>query len=261
VGLVAYGVLHLLLAALAAQIVWGARRVRADQDAAVALVAGIGPAGAALLAAATAGLLAFGAWQARAALVGFRWTAGGERSRKRIGAAAKAVAMFSVAVIAIPPAIGPLRGPPPGGPPPPPAPGQSGVRDLTGWMLDLPAGWLLVGVVAVVALGMAAAMIYTAVFATFLGDLNAARLTPRWRGVAVVCGSYGNVARAVLIGSVGLLFGAAALTGDPRRSGGLTRALRFVDSGPWGAVGLALVVGGVAAFGIYCFIDAYARRV
>ena len=125
-GLLAYGVLHLLLAALAAQIVWGARRVRADQDAAVALVAGIGPAGAALLAVASAGLVAFGVWQARAALVGFRWTAGGERSRKRIGAAAKAVAMFSVAVIAIPPAIGPLRGPRPADPRPHPQPARAG---------------------------------------------------------------------------------------------------------------------------------------
>ena len=258
VGLVAYGVLHLLLAALAAQILWGARGVRVDQDAAVALVAGIGPAGAALLAVAVVALVSFGLWQARAALIGFRWTTGGERFRKRFGAAAKAVAMFSLASIAIPPAVGPLRGPPPGGPPPPNS--RSGVRDLTGSMLSLPAGWLLVASVAVVALSMAVAMVYTSFFATYLGDLHAERLTPRWRRIAVVCGSYGNLARALLIGSVGVLFAAAAVTGDPRRSGGFSHALRFLGAGPWGVVGLAVVVLGVGAFGCYCFIDAYARR-
>ena len=257
VGLVAYGVLHLLLAGLAARLLWGARGVRADQDAAIAVVAGLGPVGASLLGVAIVGLVAFAVWQVRAALTGFRWTSGGERTRKRVGAAAKAIAMISVAVLAFPPAVGPLRTPPPG---PPPTPPLNGTRVLVATVLALPEGRLLVAAASAVALVMAASMIYTGVFATYLGDLHEGRLTPTWRHVAIACGSYGNLARALLIGSVGGFFGAAAITDDPRRSGGLTQALRFVGHGPWGLVGLAVVTGGVAAFGVYCFVDAYARR-
>ncbi|GAA4797221.1 hypothetical protein GCM10023200_36760 [Actinomycetospora chlora] len=256
-GLVAYGVLHLLLAGLAARLLWGARGVRADQDAAIAVVAGIGPAGAALLGVAVVCLVAFAVWQIRAACWGFRWTGGGERFRKRVGAAAKAIAMLSVATLAFPPAVGPLRTPPPG---PPPAPPQNGTRTLVTTMLGLPEGRLLVAAVSLVALVMAAAMVYTGVRATFLGDLHHGHLTPAWRRVAVACGSYGNLARAVLVGAVGLFFGAAAVTDDARRSGGLTQALRLIDHGPVGVVGIVLIAGGTAAYGVYCFIDAYARR-
>jgi len=257
VGLVAYGVLHLLLAGLAARLLWGARGVRADQDAAIAVVAGLGPVGASLLGVAVVGLVAFAVWQIRGGADGFRWTNGGERTRKRVGAAAKAVAMISVAVLAFPPAVGPLRTPPPG---PPPTPPLNGTRVLVATVLALPEGRLLVAAASAVALVMAASMVYTGVFATYLGDLHEGRLTPTWRRVAIACGSYGNLARALLVGSVGAFFGAAAVTDDPRRSGGLTQALRFVGHGPWGVAGLAVVTGGVAAFGVYCFVDAYARR-
>ncbi|MCD2197621.1 DUF1206 domain-containing protein [Actinomycetospora endophytica] len=136
-GLIAYGVLHLLLAGLAVVLMTGSPTVHADQEGAIAVIAGIGPVGAGLLGLSILGLVAFGVWQVRAALVGFRWTAGGERTRKRIGAAGKAIAMFSIASLAFPPAIGPLRGPPPGGPPAPSAP--HAVNDLVGSILALPA--------------------------------------------------------------------------------------------------------------------------
>lgn len=257
-GLVAYGVLHVLLAGLAVALMLGDGLVHADQEGAIAVVAGIGPVGAVLLGLAILGLVAFGVWQIRAALGGFRWTSGGERLRKRVGAAGKAIAMFSVAWLAFPPAIGPLRGPPPGGPPAPSAP--HAVNDLVAAVLDLPAGRLLVGVVAIAALSVSVGMCATGLRASYLGDLRADRLTPRWRRIAIGAGSYGNLARSVLTGSVGVLFAAAAVTDDPGRSGGFTHAMRFIEDGPWGLIGLIVVAGGLAAFGIYCFIDAYARR-
>ena len=157
-GLVASGVLHLLLAGLAVVLMTGSNTVHADQEGAVAVIAGIGPVGAALLGLSILGLVAFGVWQVRAALIVFRWTRGGERTRKRIGAAGKAIA------------------------------------------------------------------------------------------------------RAALTGCVGVLFAAAALTDDPRRSGVFTHAMRVIEDSPAGLTGLVVVSGGLATSGIYCFIDAYARR-
>ncbi|MHC1559161.1 DUF1206 domain-containing protein [Actinomycetospora sp. C-140] len=257
-GLVAYGVLHLLLAGLAVVLMTGSSTVHADQEGAIAVIAGIGPVGAVLLGLSVLALVAFGVWQARAALIGFGWTTGGERTRKRLGAAGKAVAMFSIASLALPPAIGPLRGPPPGGPPPPSAP--HAVNDLVASVLALPAGRAAVAAAAVVALAMAVAMCWTGLRTTYLGDLRAERLTPRLRRAAVIAGSYGNLARAALTGCVGVLFAAAAVTGDARRSGGFTHAMRAIEDGPAGLIGLVVVSAGLAAYGLYCFIDAYARR-
>ncbi|GLZ54405.1 DUF1206 domain-containing protein [Actinomycetospora sp. NBRC 106378] len=258
-GLITYGVLHLLLAGLAVVLMRGSSTVHADQQGAIAVIAGIGPVGAALLGLSILGLVAFGVWQTRAALVGFRWVEGGERFRKRCGAAGKAIAMFSMASLAFPPAIGPFRGPPPGGPPAPSAP--HGVSDLVTSIFALPAGRVAVGVAAAIALGMAVGMCWTGLNATYLGDLHAARLTPRLRVVARIAGTYGNLARAALTGSVGILFAEAAITGDARHSGGFTQAMWFIEgAGPFGTVALVGVSGGLAAYGVYCFVDAYARR-
>ncbi|MCD2197620.1 DUF1206 domain-containing protein [Actinomycetospora endophytica] len=103
-------------------------------------------------------------------------------------------------------------------------------------------------------------MCWTGLHTTYLGDLDADRLTPRLRRAAIVAGSYGNLARAALTGAVGVLFVAAAFTDDPRRSGGFTHAMRLIEDGAAGIVALILISGGLGAYGIYCFVDAYARR-
>jgi Domain of Unknown Function (DUF1206) len=250
VGLVAYGALHALIAALIIRTVVGARdALDIDQDGAVALVASVGPSGLAVLWIAVTGLVAFGVWQVCAAAGGFRWVTGGERTRKRIGAAAKAIAVFAVAVVALPVLVGePSRR------------AGGGAVAVTATLLGLPGGRLLVGLVAGVALVMAGSMVYTGARATFIGDLHRSRLSARLRRVAVVCGSAGNFARAAAFGLVGLSFGAAALTGDPTRSAGVNGVLRSLATTPAGVVALLGICAGIAAFGVYCVIDAYARR-
>lgn len=99
-GLVAYGVVHLLVAGLGVRLALGARGAQVDQRGAIAAVASVGPLGTAVLVVFVAGLAAFAVWQVSAAVAGFRWVCGAERRRKRIGALAKAVAVVAVAVIA-----------------------------------------------------------------------------------------------------------------------------------------------------------------
>ncbi len=250
VGLVAYGALHALIAALIIRTLLGAREyIEIDQDGAVALVAGTGTAGLIGLGVAVAGLVAFGAWQVCAAAAGFRWVSGGERTRKRIGAAAKALAVLTVAAVALPVLFGEPSGP-----------GAGGAPAVTAALLQLPGGRLLVGLIATVALVVAGSMIYTGARATFMGDLLRARLSERLRRTAVICGSAGNFARAAAFAGIGLSFGAAALSDDPGRSSGMNEVLRSLTSTPVGLVGLIGICSGIAAFGVYCVIDAYARR-
>ena len=97
IGLVGYGVVHVLVAWLALQVAFGVPDQTPDAQGAVGTIAGR-PGGLIALGVAAVGLIAFALWQLMAAALGFRWVAGGERLRKRVGAVAKAIAMTGLAV-------------------------------------------------------------------------------------------------------------------------------------------------------------------
>jgi hypothetical protein len=247
VGLVAYGVVHLLVAGLGFQLAAGAEPIEVDQYGAVAAVASVGPVGTLLLVAFVAGLLAFAAWQVCAAAVGFRWVSGGERFRKRVGAVAKTIAVLAVAVVAVRVVIGD------------PSTGRAGPQMLVTWLLALPGGRLLVAAVAVTVLVIAGSMVYTGLARTFLGDL-VTDLPAGVRRTAEILGAVGNLARALAFAAVGVLFGMAALHDDPAGVGGFDAALRALTSQWEGVAPLLVVSAGFAAFGVYCLIDARYRR-
>lgn len=246
-GLVAYGVVHLLVAGLGLQLAAGAEPIEVDQYGAVAAVASIGPLGLLLLVVFVAGLLAFAAWQVCAAAIGFRWVSGGERFRKRVGAVAKTIAVLAVAVVAVRVVVGD------------PSTGRAGPQLLVTWLLALPGGRLLVAAVALTVLVIAGSMVYTGLARTFLGDL-VERIPVGVRRTAEILGAFGNLARALAFGAVGVLFGVAALRDDPAGVGGFDAALRALSTQWQGVAPLAVVSAGFAAFGVYCLIDAWYRR-
>ena len=168
--------------------------------------------------------------------------------RKRVGAVAKAIAMTGLAVIVINYLTG-LR-----------SDGETTVQRLAADVLALPAGRVLLGLAAAVILGIAGAMTYTGVRRTFMGDLDVRRLAPGVRQAIEMAGAAGHIARALALGVVGVLAGAAALFADPARAGGLDAALRALGSTLAGAWLLAVVAAGFAAFGLFCVADAATRR-
>ncbi|GAA4777256.1 DUF1206 domain-containing protein [Actinomycetospora chlora] len=245
-GLVAYGAVHLLVAVLGLRLALGSA-AEVDQQGAVATVASVGPAGIVLLVLFAAGLVAFAVWQVTAAVAGFRWVSGGERFRKRVGAAAKAIAVLAVAVVAARTVLGSA------------ASGRAGPQKLVTWLLALPGGRLLVGAVALTVIVIAVTMVYTGVSRSFMGDL--VDDLPAWAHRAgVVLGAVGNIARAVAFAAVGVLFGVAALQRDPSRVGGLDAALRDLVSRWQGVTPLVVLSVGLGAFGLYCLLDARYRR-
>jgi Domain of Unknown Function (DUF1206) len=247
VGLVGYGVVHLIVAWLALQVAFGVPDAPPDAEGAVGTIAHT-PGGAFALAVAAIGLLAFALWQVTAAAIGFRWVSGGERMRKRAGAVAKAIAMTGLAVIVINYLTG--MG----------SPGATTVQEVAAGVLALPAGRALLGLAALVVLAIAGAMTYTGVRRTFMGDLDVRRLSPGVQQAIEVVGTAGHLARALALGVVGVLAGGAALFADPGRAGGLDAALRALGSTVAGAWLLAVVAAGFAAFGLFCVADAATRR-
>ncbi|WP_433028207.1 DUF1206 domain-containing protein [Actinomycetospora sp. CA-053990] len=247
-GLVAYGIVHLLLAWLAGALAALGAMSPVDQGGAVAIVARSGLLGRVLLAVATVCLVTFAVWQVRAGTVGFRWVEGrGLRRRKRIGAFAKALGVSGVAYLAVRVLVsGPGDG--------------SDLRVLTTEIFGLPGGRLLVLLAAIVVLITAISTAFTGVRATFLGDLVPEKLTPRLRHLARWLGAVGNLTRAVVFAGVGVLALGAVLDDDPDEVAGLDVALRTVAEHTLGTTALAIASLGFAAYGLYCLVDAYARH-
>jgi hypothetical protein len=247
IGLVGYGVVHLVVAWLALQVAFGVPDAPPDAAGAVGTIAAT-PGGSFALAVAVVGLLAFALWQITAAAIGFRWVHGGERMRKRVGAVAKSIAVTGLATIVLDYLTGVGSA------------DTTSVQQLAAHVLELPAGRALLGLAAVVLIGIAGAMTYTGVRRTFMGDLDLRRFAPGVRQAIEVAGAAGHLARALAIGVVGGLAGAAALFADPEWAGGLDTALRALGSTVAGAWLLAVVAVGFAAFGLFCMADAATRR-
>jgi hypothetical protein len=64
-----------------------------------------------------------------------------------------------------------------------------------------------------------------------------------------------------VLGVVGVLVIAAAVTFDADKSRGLDAALRTLGDQPFGKLLLCLVAAGLACFGIFSFVDARYRRI
>lgn len=249
VGLVGYGLVHVLIGVIAAHLALTGGG-QPDQQGALTGLAG-STVGFVALAVVVVGLVAFALWQGLAAATGFRWTSGSTRFRKRVGAGAKTVAVLAVAVVGIRVLTTGSSG----------ASSSAGSEGVTAGLLTLPAGRLLVAAVGLVVLVVAVLMGYTGFARTFSDDLDHDRLPDRLRRPVEVLGVVGHVARAIAFAIVGVLFGVAALRADPRTAGGLDQALATLAAQPFGPVLLFAVGAGFAAFGLYTFAEARARRI
>lgn len=247
IGLVGYGVVHLLVAWLALAVAFGIPDDPPDAQGAIATIADT-PGGSLALGMGAFCLLAFALWQLTAAAIGFRWVRGGERFRKRAGAVAKSIATGALAVLIVDSLVAHGRQ------------SSTSAQGLAAWLLGLPAGRLLLAAVAVVILVLAGTMTYTGVRRTFMGDLDMRRVNELTRRAIEGLGMAGTLSRALAMAVVGVLAGAAALFEDPNRAGGLDAALRALGSTALGASLLAVVAIGFAAFGLFCVADAATRR-
>lgn len=250
IGLVAYGVVHLLVAWIAAQVAWSGGGNASSGGALKTL--GSQPFGGFLLWTTAAGLVALTLWQLSSAIWGYRSESDtAKRTRKRLAATGRAVVYVLIAVTAIKVVTGS------GGS----AGSDSKEEGLTAGLLAAPAGRLLVGAVGLAILVVAARQIHRGVTDSFTHDLQPQATSGASKSIILTVGRVGYVAKGVAVGVVGLLFGWAALSYDPDKAGGLDDALKTVRDQPFGSVLLTLVAAGLAAFGVFCFAWAkYVRQ-
>jgi hypothetical protein len=249
--MVCYGAVHVIVAYLALGVVTGGGGQPADQSGALDEVASTSFGGLVLWVLGI-GLIAFALWQLLLAAIGYTWR-NKKRTRvfKRIGALVRAVIGIAIGIASIRVAAGDGSG---GG-------SDQEQQAFTARLLELPAGRILVGLVALVVIGFGVAGIASGIRRSFMKDLDTSELpagTQRWvRRIGMI----GYPAKGLAISIIGILLGFAAIRANPGEAGGLDAALRTLAAQPFGTVLLIAVAIGFVAFGIFCFAAARSHRI
>jgi Domain of Unknown Function (DUF1206) len=241
IGLISYGLVHLMLAWLALQIAFGGRNNASAGGALQQLTQQ--PLGSVLLWVMAIGLFTLVIWQILEATIGREEANRDGRLRRRLSSAGRAVVYLALGLIA----VGVARGSGGGS--------GNGEETLSTRLMALPFGRILVAAVGAAVIAVGISQIVKGVKQKFTEDLDhAVSQNVRRLGTAGYC------AKGVALSIIGGLFGYAALTYDPERAGGLDAALATIRDQPFGTALLVVMAVGIASFGVFCFIWArYAR--
>lgn len=236
VGLVSYGIVHLLIGWLAVTLATsGADSGEASNTGALQLLAQA-PMGRVLLGLVAAGFAMLVIWQVVLLLIGHREFQGLERWRKRGSSLMRAIIFGSLAIISGRLATGGASD------------GQHQQESLSRTLMELPLGQLLVGLVGAAIIGYGIYQVVKGIRGKFNEDLSR-DLTGAGRWLAAL----GFIAKGAAYGLVGGLFITAAIQFDPEQAGGLDSALSGLLQRPFGSPMLAAVGIGLALYGLYCF--------
>jgi hypothetical protein len=241
-GLVAYGVVHLLVAWLAVQLAFGEKADSASNSGAMQYLAEQ-PLGGVLLWLIAVGMFFLVVWRLLEFGFGYREESDDtKRWRKRATSLGKAVIYGALGWSAVQTATG--------------SGGGSGTDSTTAKLMDLPAGQWIVGAVGLAIIGYGITLVVRGWTEKFREHLDAQGQSGKDGSAYVTLGKAGYIAKGVAIAIVGGLFGYAAVTHDPKKSGGLDQALKTVLEQPFGQVLLVAIAVGIAAYGAFCFARA-----
>ncbi len=242
VGLVTYGIVHLLIAFIAIKIAWTGAKGNDSQDAALAALAETA-FGEALLWLTALGLAALALWQVFET-IWRRNPAEGILSKTfgRLGSTFSAVAYLTLCISAARVAMAGRAA-------------REGRRPTsTTSATEEVLLRILITVIGAVFVVLAVRSIYRGLRRRFGDDLKES-VNPK----ILVLGQVGYIGKGITLGIVGALMIVTAIdgkTGPP----GIEAVLRLLNLSPAGGVLLVLKALGLALFGVYCFAWAANRR-
>lgn len=247
VGLIAYGVVHLLIGWLALQIAWGAAGKSADISGALRTLADQ-PFGRILLWLVAVGMVALALWQASEAIWGYRNRVGAKRVRNQVTSGAKAVIYAALGVSAASVVLGWGSW------------DAQSQQQTTSGVLAWPAGRVIVVVTGLIIIGVGVAGVVKGVKKSFNEEIDTSSMSPVARKGVARLGQVGYIAKGVALGVVGGLLSYAALTFHRQKAPGLDGALHAILAQPLGRFLLTAVALGFVAFGLFAMLESRYRR-
>ncbi len=241
-GFVAHGLVHLVVAWLAVQLALGNHSGKVSSKGALHELARQ-PLGTAVLLVVAVGLFVLVLWRLLEAWAGHRDEDGAELWRHRATDVLKAVVYAAIGISAVKVVLGA-------------AAGGSGTQGWTARLMDLPAGQVLVGIAGVCIVGYGAANVGRGLRGDLADKLSAEGSSGDVGRLYLLWGRCGYAAKGIAAGLVGVLVCYAAITHEPRKSGGLDTAMRHVLHQPFGVPLLDAIAAGIACYGLFCFARA-----
>jgi hypothetical protein len=242
VGLVAYGLVHLLIGWVAIQMALGHHDENASAQGALQHLAQQ-PFGKALVWAVAAGLFLLVGWQLIEAAFGHRERDGSDRVRQRLVSGAKACVYGGLGATAVRVAVGSGSS-------------SQGSRGTTAKLMDLPAGQWIVVAVGLAVLGVAGGLAWRGWKEKFAEHLDTEGKLGNSGAAYLILGKVGYIAKGIALAIVGVLFCYAGLAHQPDKSGGLDAALQKVLEQPFGPYLLIAMAVGIGCYGLFCFAQA-----
>jgi len=243
-GLVAYGVVHLVIAFLALQLAFGDQEGQASSEGAMQQL-NEQPGGTLMLWLVAVGMLMLVLWKLLDAWKGHE-DEDDDKSKwaKKGFDVLKAVLYGTIGVSALRAAMGSSS-----------SGKKSGTDSTTATIMNWPGGQFIVGLIGLAIMGYGANQIRVAYTEKFREKIAGG--TGGDVGTAYVYfGKAGYTAKGIAIGIVGGLFVYAAATHSAKKSGGLDEALKTVLEQPFGPILLGIIAVGIACYGLFCFARA-----
>ncbi|CUR54723.1 conserved membrane hypothetical protein [metagenome] len=242
-GLVAYGIVHLMIAWLAFQLALGDQSGSASSKGALQQLAQE-DYGVILIWMIAVGMMLLVIWRLIEAFAGYREEQDdSKRLRKRLTSLGKAVIYGVLAVTAVKVATGS-------------ASGGSSSDSMTAKVMDWPGGQLIVGAVGLAIMGYGANLVRRAWTEKFREHLDAEGTSGESGRAYIIFGKAGYTSKGIAFMVVGGLFVYAAITHEAKKSGGLDQALHKVLQQPFGPFLLGAIAIGIGCYGLFCFARA-----
>jgi MFS family permease len=241
-GLVAYGVVHLLVGWLALQLAFGESEGKASNKGAMQELAQQ-PFGEVLVWAIAIGMFLLVLWRGLETTVGHRdKEEGADRLKARAVSALKAVIYAAIGISALNVVIG--------------AKSSKGGSTWTKTVMEWPAGQWIVAAVGVAVILYGANHIRKGFTEDYAKHLDAEGKSGQTGKAYLLFGKVGYIGKGIAIAIVGGLVLYGGLTHDPKKSGSLDQALHKLLTYPFGQVMLIVVAAGIICYGLFCFARA-----
>ena len=245
-GLVARGVIYILIGWVAILVAVGHSSHEADQAGALQLLAGK-PYGLVSLWLLGIGFVAYALWRISEAAFGVTGEKNGVGPRLKSLARGLIYAAFAYLTFQVIAGVHSNQ--------------ATKQQDATASVMHHAGGRWLVGIVGLIIVVAGVALIVQGIRRKFMRQLETSRMSRRERRIVEWLGVIGTTARGVVFALVGVLVIDAAVTYSPSKARGVDGALNALRNQPFGEFLLLLAALGLLVFGVYGLCEARWRRV